>query len=118
VEPEHLKRERAYLEENPHAEALRRVFALARVDYGRIDYSLRSDGIEVWEINTHPILPTAQSHGGPEREPVNAGFAQRLAQALGRIAAEPVAEGRVATGLGSGWLARARSRIGRALRPG
>lgn len=115
LEPALLRQEREYLEENPHQEALRRVFALARIDYGRIDYSLRADGIEVWEINTHPILPTADSHGGPAREAVNAGFARKLAGALARIAAEPVARGRVETGLGAGWLARARSRMRRAL---
>lgn len=44
-----------YFATNPHASQLAEVFALARVDYGRIDYLTLPDGrIRVWEINTNP----------------------------------------------------------------
>jgi hypothetical protein len=42
---------------NPHESRLREIFDLARLDYGRIDYSYVADKIRVWEINTHPVLP-------------------------------------------------------------
>jgi hypothetical protein len=118
AEPELLREEREYLERSPHEEAVCRAFALARIEYGRIDYSLRPDGIEVWEINTHPILPAAESHGGPQREAVNAEFARRLVEALGRIADESVGRGRVTVGPGRGWPERARAGLRRVLRRG
>ncbi|HEY9384233.1 MAG TPA: hypothetical protein VIP80_12045 [Gemmatimonadales bacterium] len=54
--PEMIREERAYLEENPHQDALRRIFALAGVEFGRIDYALRDGAIETWEINLNPTL--------------------------------------------------------------
>jgi hypothetical protein len=46
----------AYLTGNPHEEPLRRIFALAGIEYGRIDYGLRKGRLQVWEINTHPTV--------------------------------------------------------------
>jgi hypothetical protein len=48
--------ERAYLLENPHEQALRRICEIARVEYGRIDYAIRDGGIQTWEINLNPII--------------------------------------------------------------
>lgn len=48
--------ERRYLAENPHADALRRVFELAHVEYGRIDYGIVDGRIQVYEINTNPAI--------------------------------------------------------------
>lgn len=55
--------ELAYVRENPHAEALREIFERARIEYGRIDYSLRDGRIQTWEINTNPM--TVGYEGGP-----------------------------------------------------
>jgi hypothetical protein len=56
IDPEKLREERAYLESNPHRDWIAKIFRLAQIDYGRIDYGL-SDGIpQVWEINTNPII--------------------------------------------------------------
>jgi hypothetical protein len=46
----------AYLTQNPHEERLREIFRRAGIDYGRIDYSLAGDAIQVWEINTNPTV--------------------------------------------------------------
>jgi hypothetical protein len=46
----------AYLAENPHAATLRRIFSVAAIDYGRIDYSLAGADLQVWEINTNPTI--------------------------------------------------------------
>jgi hypothetical protein len=51
-----LREERAYLATNPHERQLREIFAAARIEYGRIDYSLRDGELQVWEINTNPII--------------------------------------------------------------
>lgn len=48
--------EQAYILENPHEEALRRIVEIARVGYGRIDYALKDGTIQTWEINLNPII--------------------------------------------------------------
>ena len=45
-----------YFEENPHAAWLRRVFEVARIDYGRVDYGVCGGVPQVWEINLTPTL--------------------------------------------------------------
>jgi hypothetical protein len=94
VDERWIEIERRHLEENPHEDRLREIFALSRVDYGRIDYSLRDGEIEVWEINTHPTLPKFPGAGGAARESINAGFARRLVAALEEIDRQPLAKGR------------------------
>lgn len=54
--PELEKEKTRYLESNPHEESLRRICALAGIEYGRIDYGLRYGRVQVWEINTHPTV--------------------------------------------------------------
>jgi hypothetical protein len=51
-----LAEEFEYIRTNPHEQQLREIFAIAGVDYGRIDYSLRNGRIRTWEINLHPTL--------------------------------------------------------------
>jgi len=59
--------ELAYARSNPHAVELAEIFALAQVDFGRIDYGLRNGRIEVFEINTNPDLLSARALSDPER---------------------------------------------------
>ena len=54
--PEVLEKERRYIESNPHERQLREIFRLTRIDYGKIDYSMLGDRLQVWEINTNPNL--------------------------------------------------------------
>lgn len=56
VGPPYDAEERAYVAANPHERQLRELFALAGITYGRIDYSLLGDALQVWEINTNPII--------------------------------------------------------------
>ncbi len=44
----------AFIEENPHEAWLRQVFALAGVEYGRVDYGILGDRPQLWEINLIP----------------------------------------------------------------
>ena len=95
-EPEHVAEELAYVEANPHADALREIFALGRIDFGRIDYGLRDGKIEVWEINTNPILGTFEDGGMPAREPVLAVVTPQLEDALRAVdASAPASRTRV-----------------------
>lgn len=48
--------ERTYVLGNPHEAELRRIFAIAGIEYGRVDYALRDGAIETWEINLNPTI--------------------------------------------------------------
>ncbi len=52
--PEDMEQDYAY--RNPHEKQLRRIFEIARIDYGRIDYAAVGDQLRVFEINTNPTI--------------------------------------------------------------
>jgi hypothetical protein len=54
--PGRLIEEREFVESNPHEARLREIFALAKVQYGRIDYALLEGALQVWEINLNPTI--------------------------------------------------------------
>lgn len=45
-----------YLRQNPDAAQLENVFTVAGIDYGRVDYAFRNGRLQVWEINTNPMI--------------------------------------------------------------
>jgi len=87
---EMLREEREYMEKNPDESWTRKVFALANVDYGRIDYSFLDGKPQVWEINTNPaVLMRPKDYAGIH-QPGQAHFArlvQPVFEELGQIAA-------------------------------
>ena len=54
--------EREHIKQNVHATEVKKIFKMAKIDYGRIDYGLLDGKFQVWEINTNP------STGGPPRQ--------------------------------------------------
>jgi len=52
-----------YRQLNPHERELREVCALARIEYGRIDYAIKDGKLCIWEINTNPALGMPMSDG-------------------------------------------------------
>jgi hypothetical protein len=58
----HLALEREFLETNPHESLIREVFAAARTDYGRVDYSMQNGRPTVWEINWNPQPLSPKQH--------------------------------------------------------
>lgn len=52
--------QRAYTLENPHADWIRSVFELARIDYGRIDYGIVAGRFQVFEINSNATIVPAE----------------------------------------------------------
>jgi hypothetical protein len=56
LDDDHRREIREYVGDNPHAHELAALFAEAGVEYGRIDYALLDGAIQVWEINTNPII--------------------------------------------------------------
>ena len=57
----------SYVSDNPHEAWARRIFAMAKVDYGRMDYGISGDRLQVWEIN---LNPTVGPPPGPEPPPL------------------------------------------------
>ncbi len=85
VTPELVAEELAYVRENPHEAELREIFALARIEYGRIDYAMKAGRIQVWEINTNPQLLSFQDGGGPARLPTHEWVARHIEAAFRAI---------------------------------
>lgn len=84
-----LDEEMRYIDSNPHESELRRIFDLANIQFGRIDYGVVDGRIQVWEINTNPMLPVAWGDGGPARKPVRDFFHPRFEDALARVDFHP-----------------------------
>ncbi|HEX6642033.1 MAG TPA: hypothetical protein VF215_13020 [Thermoanaerobaculia bacterium] len=66
---EALAAEYEYVTTNPHERELREIFAIAGVDYGRIDYAMKDGRIQTWEINLHPTLGRGLRHASENRAP-------------------------------------------------
>jgi hypothetical protein len=82
AEPAMLAEERAFQESNPHHEELMRVYRIAGIDYGRIDYGLLDGRVQVWEINPNPTLLYPRARYRPEQLPAKHAFTERLNAAL------------------------------------
>jgi hypothetical protein len=81
MKPEANARELEYIRTNPHEEQLREIFAVARIDYGRLDYGVAEGRIETWEINTNPGAIAAPPRPAP-RIPTIELFAPNFVSAL------------------------------------
>lgn len=53
--PEFMAEHEDYVRTNPHEAELLKLFDIARIEYGRIDYAFVDGQIRVFEINTNPI---------------------------------------------------------------
>ncbi|HLX69399.1 MAG TPA: hypothetical protein VKV04_07215 [Verrucomicrobiae bacterium] len=80
-----VQRQREFLEKNPHASALREIFDLARIEYGRCDYSVVNGRLQVWEINTNPIIMRAREEYRPAEVVNQEHFAQKIRPAFQAI---------------------------------
>jgi len=75
VNPEYIDEEIRFLENNPHKEELKKIFALAGMNYGRIDYGMKNGKPVVWEINPNPMIASSSSLKKPKRRPAHDTFA-------------------------------------------
>ncbi|HEY2162693.1 MAG TPA: hypothetical protein VGH04_01825 [Gemmatimonadaceae bacterium] len=71
-----------YLATNPHEAWIRRVFDLAGIDYGRVDYGVLDGAPQAWEINTNPTIGRGPGPKVPYRPDV-AAYKEMLAPAFG-----------------------------------
>lgn len=78
VTPELIEEERVFLETNPHEQLVRRVFEIAKMSYGRIDYSVVGDRVEFWEINSNPYVMYPPEKYVPLQLPNQQWFAPRI----------------------------------------
>ena len=85
LDPAAIAEERGYLESNPHERELREIFDLAHIEYGRIDYGLLDDRLQVWEINTNPIVMLARDRYQRQHLPAQEFFAERIRSAFQAI---------------------------------
>jgi hypothetical protein len=83
--PTFIEEELSYVKTNPHSDELMKIFEMAGIRYGRIDYSLRGGRIQVWEINTNPMLVSFDCHLRPERAEAHNLFAKRLEETLSSL---------------------------------
>jgi hypothetical protein len=92
--PGDLAEEFTYVRDNPHRDTVMRAFEVARMEFGRMDYGIVDGRIEVYEINSNPIMPTGSRN--PERAERTALVKERMWQAFGEIARVRLPRGRVA----------------------
>jgi hypothetical protein len=67
VDPDFVREELAFVRENPHADALLRVCDAGHIQFGRVDYTMRSGSVVVFEVNPNPTFPRFKG-GAPDRE--------------------------------------------------
>lgn len=82
TEPAMIEEELAYLEGNPHADALRECARLAHISYGRIDYGLLDGRPQFWEINTNADITRSREDTLPSRWPAHERFVAMFADAI------------------------------------
>ena len=85
-----LAAHQAYVDTNPHGSALKEIFKIACIEYGRIDYCLVDDRIEVFEINTNPSVINDPPTIFDGRE--NQAYADRHAAAFLRLEGATIEE--------------------------
>jgi hypothetical protein len=76
-----------YVRESPHRLAVRDIFQRAGIDYGRIDYTLANGRIQVFEINTNPVVLKDIPDLAPRRWHSQATSALQMNDAFGKLAA-------------------------------
>jgi hypothetical protein len=87
----------SYARDNPHRDQLAGIFALAGIDYGRIDYAIVDGKVQVFEINTNPTIIHATSHKQIDVEP----YARAHREALRHLLEQSNGPDRIANPLAS-----------------
>jgi hypothetical protein len=81
--PELAREALNYVQCNHHEAQFREVFRSARVGFGRVDYGLLDGRLQVWEINTNPVLLLRRPEQyTPCFRPVHELFARRIQEAF------------------------------------
>jgi len=86
ITPQRLAEETRYVAENPHEKELREIFQAVGIEYGRVDYGVLDGRIQVWEINTNPMI-TVPDEKIVERNHIHEAFGERFNLAITSLAA-------------------------------
>ncbi len=89
IAEERVLEEQNFLKTNPHESWLRKVFSIAGVDYGRMDYGVAAGEPQAWEINTNPAVIHPPEAYHPMLLPAQGYFGESLASALEAIDCAP-----------------------------
>lgn len=77
-----VDQELAFMYSHADQAALKTIFELAEIDFGRIDYTWAQGQIQVFEINTNPTTLYPKDAASDLRDPCRALFKDRLVEAL------------------------------------
>jgi hypothetical protein len=91
LDAERLREEEAFLASFPHRDQVLAAFGIAGIDYGRMDYAVRDGRIQVFEINTNPVLVPPPRRIAPGRRARQLGFAAAAGEALAALDRLPAA---------------------------
>jgi hypothetical protein len=96
--------EQKFVKGNWHADILRRVFAIAGIEYGRADWGFVGGKLQVYEINTNPYVSGDAGSENPTRVATMAMSTKKLCESLAALD-DGVNEGTVKMGgkLLEGW---------------
>lgn len=83
-----VEEELAFVQNNPFHDELMKIFEIANIQFGRVDFTITDGRIAVFEINTNPHFPRFTG-GNPAREARRQGILEKLAQAFEEIDAGP-----------------------------
>jgi hypothetical protein len=78
LDREKVARELEYLKTNPHEAELREIFDVAHIEYGRCDYAVVNGRIQVWEINTNPVVMMRPEEYQPVHVPAQEYFSPQI----------------------------------------
>jgi len=82
IDPAIVAAERDFVEWSDHEEAVARVFDIAEIEFGRIDYAVTETGLRVFEINTHPTIMGPYDNFAAERQAARERSADDIESAL------------------------------------
>lgn len=85
-DPGKIREELDFLERFPYRDEILRAFERGGIHYGRIDYSIHRGRVQVWEINTNPMLKTEAGGRIPERTEVLKRSARQINAAFRALA--------------------------------
>ena len=80
-----IHEEMAFLETNPHEAWIRDTFAIAGMQYGRLDYGIFGVAPQAWEINSNPVVMMRPEGYRPAHLPAQKWFAARIQAAFEQL---------------------------------
>ena len=85
IDLETVAEELVYINENSYKKEIINIFNIADIQYGRIDYSFYQGRMQVWEINTNPMLTTAETASSKMRKVVHEMSAKLINEAFSQL---------------------------------